>query len=67
MTWGVVMMEHPFACNVWSHANDPFSEPFEDVFMKKKLIDSITDMLKTIPVQDLQCCYQSGNNVSIGV
>ena len=35
MTWGVVMMEHPFVCNVWSHANEPFSEPFKDVFIKK--------------------------------
>ena len=24
VTWGVVLMEHPFVCN----ANDPFSEPF---------------------------------------
>ena len=27
MTWDVVMMKHPFVCNVWSHTNDPFSEP----------------------------------------
>ena len=27
MTWDVVMMQHPFVCNVWSHANDRFSEP----------------------------------------
>ena len=25
---------------------------------KKNLVDSVTDMLKTIPVEDLQCCYQ---------
>ena len=35
VTKGVVMMNHPFVCNVWSHANDPFSVPFKDVFMKK--------------------------------
>ena len=28
-------MEHPFVCNVWSHMNDPFSEPFKDVFINK--------------------------------
>ena len=39
MTWGVVMMEHPFVCNVWFHANDPFFEPFKDVFIKS-LVDS---------------------------
>ena len=37
VTWGIVMMEHPFVCNVWSHANDPFSEPFKDVFIKTLL------------------------------
>ena len=31
----VVMMEHPFLCNVWSHVNDPFSEPLKDVFIIK--------------------------------
>ena len=36
MTWGVVMMEHPFVCNVWSQANYPFSEPFKDIFIKKR-------------------------------
>ena len=28
MTLGVVMMEHPFVRNVWSHANAPFCESF---------------------------------------
>ncbi|GFW71315.1 hypothetical protein TNCV_537331 [Trichonephila clavipes] len=28
---------------------------------------SVTDMLKTIPVEDFQSCYQHGNNVSIVV
>ena len=34
VTWGIVMMEHPFVYYVWSHANVPFSEPFKDVFIK---------------------------------
>ena len=40
VTRSVVMMEHPFVCNVWSHANDPFSEPFKEVFVKN-LVDSL--------------------------
>lgn len=24
---------HTFICNVWSHATDPFSKPFENVFI----------------------------------
>jgi hypothetical protein len=35
VTWGIVMMEHPFVCNVSSHGNYPFSEPFKDIFIKK--------------------------------
>ena len=30
VTRGDAMMEHAFFCNVWSHVNDPFSEPFQD-------------------------------------
>ena len=56
------MMEHPFVCNVWSHTNDPFSEPFKEIFIKKNLVDSlswsVTDILKAIPVEDFQCRYQ---------
>ena len=55
MTWGIVMMEHPFVCNVWSHVNNSFSEPFKDFFIKNQ---SITDMLKTILVKEFQHCYQ---------
>ena len=40
------MMEHPFVCNVWSHANDPFSEPFKVVFIEN-IQKSVMDMLKT--------------------
>ena len=57
MTLGVVMMEHPFVCNVWFHANDLFSEPFKDVFMKN-IQKSVTDILKAIPFEYFQRCYQ---------
>ena len=40
MTRCVVMLEHPFVCNVWSHANDPVSEAFKNVFIKN-LVDSV--------------------------
>ena len=53
------MMEHPFVCNIWFQANDPFSEPFkENVFIKKNLATYVMDMLKIIPVEDFQRCYQ---------
>ena len=34
MTWGVVILQHPFVCNVCSHANVAFSEPFKDILIK---------------------------------
>ena len=55
------MMEYPFVCNVWSYGNDPFFEHFKDVFIKKiqkSVTDMLKTMLKTIPVEDLQRCYQ---------
>ena len=58
MTWGVVLMEHKSVCNVRSHANDPFSEPFKDVFIKENIKKSVTDMLRTIQVEYFQRCYQ---------
>ena len=51
------MMKHPFVYNVWSHANDHFSDPFKEIFIRN-LVDSVTDKLKTIPVEDFQRCYQ---------
>ena len=57
VTWDVVMMDHPFACKVRSLANGPFSKPFKDVLIKK-LVTSVTDILKTIPVEDFQRCNQ---------
>ena len=57
MTRGVVIMEHPFVYNVLFHANGPFSEPFRDVF-KKNMATSVSDMLKTIPLEDFKRCYQ---------
>jgi hypothetical protein len=56
VTWGIVMMENPFVCNVWFHVNDAFSKTFKDVFIENVVI-SVMDM-KTIPVEDFQCCYQ---------
>ena len=41
MTWGIVVMEHPFVCSAWSHSNDPFSELFKDVYIKN-LVDSLS-------------------------
>ena len=58
VTWGDVMMDHPFFCNVWSHPDEPFSDPFKDVSIKKNLVDSVTGILKTIPFEDVQHCYQ---------
>ena len=57
MTWGVVTMKHSFVCNIWSHANDPFSEPVsieglpEGSSMPFKNI-YLTVMLKIIPVEE---------------
>ena len=47
-----------FCLQCLSHANGPFSEPFKDIFIKKKHLKDVTDMLKTTPVEDLQRCYQ---------
>lgn len=41
MTWGVVMMKHLFVSIIWFHANDPFSQPFKDIFMKN-LVNSMS-------------------------
>ena len=41
---------------VWSHVNDPLSEPFKNIFIKH-LVINVMDMLKTIPVKDFQRCY----------
>ena len=57
MTWGVVMMEHSFVCNVCSYANGPFSEPCKEVFIKH-IQKSVMDMLKTIPLEGFHRCYQ---------
>ena len=45
-------------CIVWPHVNDSFSMPFKDVFIKKTWTWILTDMLKTIPVENFQHCYQ---------
>ena len=41
MTWGVVVVQHPSACNAWSHTRHPFPESFKD-FPLKCLIDSLS-------------------------
>ena len=40
VTWGVVVVQHPSACNTWSHTCHPFPESFKD-FPIKSLIDSL--------------------------
>ena len=41
VTRGVVVVQHPSACNAWSHTCNPFPEPFKD-FPIKSLIDSLS-------------------------
>jgi len=40
VTWGVVVVQHPCACNAWSHTRHPFPESFKD-FPTKSLIYSL--------------------------
>ena len=41
VTWSVVVVQHPSACNAWSHTCHPFPETFKD-FPIKSLIDSLS-------------------------
>ena len=41
MTWGVVVVQNPSACNASSHTCHPFPESFKD-FPIKSLIDSLS-------------------------
>ena len=41
MKWGVVVVQHPSACNAWSHTCHPFPESFKD-FPIQSLIDSLS-------------------------
>ena len=41
MTWGVVVVQHPSACNAWWHTCHHFPESFKD-FPIKSLIDSLS-------------------------
>ena len=41
VTWGVVVVQHPSACNAWSHMCHPFPEYFKD-FPIISLIDSLS-------------------------
>ena len=45
MTWGVVVVQHPSACNAWSHTCHPSPESFKD-FPIRSLIDSLSWWLK---------------------
>ena len=40
-TWDVVVVQHPSACNAWSHTCHPFPESFKD-FPIKSMIDSLS-------------------------
>ena len=62
MTWGVVMMEHLFVCNVCSHANDPFSETFKDVFIKKHSKERFIEVYQVFAKKKVG--YVSNNLVS---
>ena len=41
VTGGVVVVQHPSACNAWSHTCHPFPEFFKE-FPIKSLIDSLS-------------------------
>jgi len=41
VTWGVVVVQHPSACNAWSYTCHHFPESFKD-FPIKRLIDSLS-------------------------
>ena len=41
MTWRVVVVQHPSACNAWSHTCNSFPEAFKD-FPIKRWIDSLS-------------------------
>ena len=52
MTWGIVVVQHPSACNAWTHTCHPFPESFKD-FPIKSLIDSLSWWRKFL-VDDLR-------------
>ena len=41
VTWDLVVVQHPSACNAWSHMCHPFPESFKD-FPIKSLIDKLS-------------------------
>jgi len=45
VTWGVVVVQQPSACNAWSHTCHPFPESFKD-FPIKSLIESLSWLQK---------------------
>ena len=34
MSWHVIVLQHPFVCNVPSDSLDPFSKSFQDIFVE---------------------------------
>jgi len=52
VTWGVVVVQHPSACNTWSHTCHPFHESFKD-FWIKSLIGSLSWWHKFLVVDPL--------------
>ena len=52
MTWGVVVVRHPSACNAWSHTCHHFPQSFKD-FPIKSLIDSLSWWHKFLVVNPL--------------
>jgi len=41
VTWGVDVVQHPCACNAWSHTSHAFPESIKD-FPLKGLVDSLS-------------------------
>ena len=80
MTWGIVMMEYQFFCNIRSYVNDPFSEPVKDAFIKKTWltvclggnnsvwkIPLLSKSKSAYRLKTSSATTKSVNNVSIGV
>ena len=58
MTWGVVMKESSIFCNIWPHANDPFSEPASIEGLPERCSLPFKNDLCNGHAEDFQLCYQ---------
>ena len=65
MTWGVVVVQHPSACNAWSHTCQPFPESFKD-FPIKRLIDSMSWWHKFLVDDPLTVKKTNGHRFDFG-